>query len=71
MVLSRDGLAPMNRVMVRVPDISKPFAPAPIQFEEVRAEPWLTPEGGAPSFASCSRAFQSLKMVRIIQNGGT
>jgi hypothetical protein len=35
-------LAPMNRVMSRVPDFSKlPFAPAPIQFEEVRAEPWL------------------------------
>jgi methylmalonyl-CoA mutase len=32
--------------MSRVPDFSKlPFARAPVQFEDVRAEPWLTPEG--------------------------
>src|ERR1700724_1035136 len=38
--------APMNRVTSRVPDFSKlPFAPAPEQFEDVRAEPWLAPEG--------------------------
>jgi methylmalonyl-CoA mutase len=42
----RAGLAPMNRGMSRVPDFSKlPFAPARVQFEDVRAEPWLTPEG--------------------------
>jgi putative transposase len=36
----------MNRVMSRVPDFSKlPFAPARVQFEDVCAEPWLTPEG--------------------------
>ena len=29
-----------------VPDFSKlPFAPAPIQLEDIPAEPWLTPEG--------------------------
>ena len=29
-----------------VPDFSKlPFVPAPIEFEDVNAEPWLTPEG--------------------------
>jgi hypothetical protein len=48
MVVSRGGLAPMNRVMSRVPDFSKlPFAPARVQFEDVRAEPWLAPEGPA------------------------
>jgi hypothetical protein len=32
----------MNRVMSRVSDFSKlPFAPARVQFEDVRAEPWL------------------------------
>src|ERR1700731_2967389 len=32
--------------MSRIPDFSKlPFAPAPEQFGDVRAEPWLTPEG--------------------------
>jgi hypothetical protein len=32
-----------HRVMSRVPDFSKlPFAPARVQFEDVRAEPWLT-----------------------------
>src|ERR1700731_2302783 len=46
MVVSRGGLAPMNRVMSRVPDFSKlPFAPARVQFEDVRAEPRLAPEG--------------------------
>ena len=36
----------MNCVMSRVPDFSKlPFALARVQFEDVRAEPWLTPEG--------------------------
>ncbi len=36
----------MNRVMSRVPDFSKlPFAPARVQIEDVRGEPWLTPEG--------------------------
>jgi len=36
----------MNRVTSRVPDFSMlPFAPAPIQFEELGAESWLTPEG--------------------------
>jgi hypothetical protein len=36
----------MNRVTSRVPVFSKmPFAPAPAQFEDVRAEPWLAPEG--------------------------
>jgi hypothetical protein len=47
MVVSRGGLAPMNRVMSRVPDFSKlpSFVPARVQFEDVRAEPWLKPEG--------------------------
>jgi hypothetical protein len=46
MVVSRGGLAPMNCVMSRVPDFSKlPFALARVQFEDVRAGPWLTPEG--------------------------
>src|SRR4030081_2406491 len=46
MVVSRGGLAPMNCVMSRVPDFSKlSFAPARVQFEDVRAEPWLTPGG--------------------------
>src|SRR6202045_3248992 len=32
--------------MSRIPDFSKlPFAPAPDQFGDVGAEPWLTPEG--------------------------
>jgi methylmalonyl-CoA mutase len=32
--------------MSRIPDFSKlPFAPAPVQFEDVHAPPWLTPEG--------------------------
>ncbi|MGA7384743.1 MAG: methylmalonyl-CoA mutase [Methylocella sp.] len=32
--------------MSRVPDFSKlPFAPAPEHFEDVYAEPWVTPEG--------------------------
>ncbi len=32
--------------MSRIPDFSKlQFAPAPIQFEDIRAEPWLTAEG--------------------------
>ncbi len=32
--------------MSRLPDFSKlPFAPAPIQLEDARAEPWVTPEG--------------------------
>jgi methylmalonyl-CoA mutase len=36
----------MNRVTSRVPDFSKlPFARARAQFEDVRAEPWLAPEG--------------------------
>ncbi|MGH6793774.1 MAG: methylmalonyl-CoA mutase family protein, partial [Methylocella sp.] len=32
--------------MSRIPDFSRlPFAPAPIQLEDIQARPWLTPEG--------------------------